>query len=125
MKVRMVTPLDYFTFLKWWEAHKFPAPPPEILPATGYVVNECAAGYLYLMNAAVSWMEWVVTDPNAEKKLRNESLDHLINFMADQARLTGSVSLFTSSNSWPFINRLERLKFIKGDVAATQMFRRL
>lgn len=114
---------DYPIISKWWEAQKFPVVPMHLLPVTGYIANECAAGFLYLTNSPISWIEWVVGDPKAEKQLRSESLDELISYMIEKARFIGTREIFTSAVSFPFIQRLKKHGFREGDVKTSHFFR--
>lgn len=116
---------NYATLCKWWEAQKFPAPHNSILPATGYIANEAAAGFLYITNSPLCWLEWVVVNPEAEKKVRNESINEVIEYVCDRAAFCGATQVFTSSNYWPFIARLKKSGFEVGDTNTTQLFRRV
>lgn len=113
--IRSVSADDYPVLCEWWGAQSFPSPPKEILPATGYMANEVAAGFLYLTNSPIAWLEWVVADPKAEKKLRNQSINEVIEHISKSAKVTGNMLLFTSTNVFPFCERLRRLGFNEGD----------
>lgn len=106
---------DYPTLVGWWEAQKFPVPPEVILPSTGYMSDEMAAGYLYLTNSRIAWLEWVVADPKAPKCPRSKAIDEVVNHICNAAKITGAALVFTSANLFPFCERLRRLGFKDGD----------
>ncbi len=106
---------DYELLNGWWKAQNFQSPPEVILPQTGYIANECAAGFLYLTNARVSWVEWVVADPKAEKKLRAESINEVIAHIEQCSKFLGNIMMFTSTTNFPFAERLRRLGFAEDE----------
>lgn len=116
---------DYPVLCEWWNAQKFPPPPQEFLPGTGFICNDTAAGFLYLTNSTIVWLEWVVVNPKADKAIRTASLTELINHIAKQAGFVGAKMIFTSSNFWPFIQRLQTFGFVVGDKNTTQLFRKV
>jgi hypothetical protein len=123
--IRDVEKKDYETLCGWWKCQNFEAPPWEILPATGYIANETAAAWLYLSNSPIAWIEWVVVDPKAPKKLRGNSIDAVIEHVAASAKFTGATVLFTSTSNFPFMERLRRHGFAEGDKRVNQFVRTL
>jgi len=71
------------TFIKeWWKAWpEWTAPADDFLPDTGVVVESnnkpVFAGFIYLTNAKVALLEWIISDP-AYKNNRKEALELLI-----------------------------------------------
>lgn len=123
--IRDYTDADYETLCEWWKGQKFPPPPQECLPGTGYIAHETAAGFLYLTNSAIVWMEFIVVSPKAEKTQRVAALNEVIEHIVKQAAWAGAKMVFTSSNFWPFIQRLRSLGFEDGDKNTTQLFRKV
>lgn len=121
--MRHYKPSDYPMLCEWWNAQNFPPPPGSILPASGYICKEMAAAFLYLTNSPIAWVEWVVADPKAEKKNRNIAIDAIIAFVCEQAKKAGAKTIFTSSNLFPYMKRLERHGFVVGDRKVTQLFK--
>ncbi len=114
---------DYPLLVGWWEAQKFPPPPKEFLPITGYISNNAAAGFLYLTNSPLVWMEWVVADPKADKALRHSSVNEVIEHICKQAAKVGGKIVFTSTSLWPFIERLKKAGFKVGDANTSHLMR--
>jgi hypothetical protein len=96
-------------------------PPLQALPATGYVANEVAAGFLYLTNSSLVWIEWVVSDKSADKELRNKSVNEVIEHCKKVGKLTGSTAAFTSVKRGAFCERLKKLGFKTTDEGMTNM----
>lgn len=113
--MRRYEPKDYEMLCSWWKSKDFPCPPEVILPTTGYVCDEIAAGFLYLSNSALAYVEWVVADPNADKQKRSEALDKLFDHVFAEAKKAGAIMLFTSSNIPPYMERVKKLGFMDGD----------
>lgn len=114
---------DYPVLLEWWKAHKFPPPVEGFLPETGYIVDECAAGFLYLSNSPLAMLEWVVCDPKASKEVRGPAVDELISHICLAAKLAGSDAIFTTTVLPAFSHRLQRLNFTENDHKVTHLTR--
>lgn len=124
ISVRMFADSDYPMLCTWWAKWNFPIPALDVLPSTGYIVDESAAVFIYLTNSPVAWMEWLVSDPECDKELRSAAVDVAIDHAICQAKLTGSKVFFTTSNRPAVSSRLEQHGFVK-DIDTTQFFRRL
>ena len=111
MVIRDLEDNDYETLCSWWSVHNFVAPPKSILPGTGYICDEIAAGYLYLTNSSICWMEWVVCDPDSEKAKRSAAINGLIDHICKQARFVGGIIVYTSTNNFAFAHRIKKLGF--------------
>jgi len=110
--------------LRWWGEHKMEIPPMEIiLPNTGYICDEAAAGFLYLTNSPVAVIEWVVSNPFTDKKVRNAALEELIDHLCMQAKLSHHSIVMTMTSVNSFAKRLERLEFTANDHKVTHLMR--
>ena len=70
---------DYDTLVKWWNDWKFGVVPKECLPPDGIIVesegNPICAGGLYIgIGTQFAFMEWIVTDKNADKRQIHKAL---------------------------------------------------
>ena len=70
---------DYDTLVKWWRAWEFGVVPKECLPPAGVMVEEdgkpvCAGGLYVGEGTQFGFMEWIVTDKNAEQRTVHKSL---------------------------------------------------
>lgn len=120
----------YHVLCDWWSGHHWPVVPIEMLPSTGIVASVgdemVAAGFLYLTDSSVAWIEWLVTNPSASLKSRLRGLDHVVARLTEEAYAGTRRVIFTSSNNEGLINRLKNHGFQVGDTNTTQLlhFRR-
>lgn len=108
----------------WWEKWGWGTvsqPPLYVLPKTGYISNDVAAGFLYLTNSSLCWLEWVVVNPEADKISRNESIDEVIKFCIAVAKESNSSSIFSSTRPGAFVARLKDHGFKESDLGMTNL----
>ena len=65
---------DYDTLKTWWKQWEFGVVPKECLPPDGIMVEVdgvpvCAGGLYIGVGTQFSFMEWIVTDKNADPKV--------------------------------------------------------
>ena len=129
MKCRIWKKSDYEVLKGWWDEWKFPAPPLEYLPPVGLIVESeegpLAAGFLYKTDTPIMWIEWLVSNPKADKMVRGPAVDLCIDTLCFSASTLGAGIVFTSVGSHPLEHRLLKNGFTLGDKNVTQMFRRL
>ena len=83
LNIRKLKQSDLTFIKKWWEAWpEWVSPADDFLPETGVVVESngkpVAAGFIYLTNAKVALLEWIVSDPEYREKNRKQALELLI-----------------------------------------------
>jgi hypothetical protein len=105
---------------KWGEKHSFPLPPKDILPATGFMVNEAACGFLYMTDSRIAWLEWIFSNPEKTKEERAEALDLLFQKLESHAKERGIAVIFTSCGSDGYSRVLGRNGFEETDKNVTQ-----
>lgn len=123
--IRDVTVQDYPMLIEWWNSHGFEIPPIGTLPATGYIANDAAAGFLYLTNSQLACMGWCVVNPKADRQLRSSSLDEVVQKIEFSALFSGATSMWSFTNVFPFAERLRRLGWAEGDKRATHFVKSL
>lgn len=89
----------------WWEARGGLPVPDDILPSTGLVCNRAAAGWLYLTNSNVGFVEWLISDP-ANPDAR-ESVTELIEALETAAKDMGCRFVTNSTGSSRLSTRLK------------------
>ncbi len=122
MIIRAYTADDYATLACWWEAHGWPAIEPKMLPTTGVIADEKAAGFLYQTDSKVAWMEWIVADPAASD--RGPAIDAVISSLSEIAADMGFELILTSVKHPGLIQRYINNGFTKGDESMTNLHRR-
>jgi len=123
--IRAYKQSDYEILSSWWRGWSWPLVPKECLPQTGYIIDDLCAGFLYKTDSSIAWMEWIISNPKADKFVRGEALDVLIVSLIEKAKEQGFSSIFTSSNKLSFKDRLIKHKFIETDKDVSQFIRSL
>ena len=95
LNTRVILESDWDMLVDWWANWKDwgDNPTKEMLPlnGTGGLIIEkegkpIMAGFLYLTNSKVAWMEFIVSDPTYKENDRAEALELLILSLEDIAR---------------------------------------
>lgn len=72
-----------------------------LYPSTGFVVDQCAVGFLYTTNAPlVGYLDGFVTDPSATVRRRHRATKRLCEALTDEARAHG-ISLLCAATNVP------------------------
>lgn len=96
---------------RWGEKHSFPLPTKDFLPETGLVVEDAAAGFVYLTNSKISWIEWVFSNPDKTIAERAQALDTLMSTLEKIAIAHGMRVVLSSAAGEAFKDILERNGF--------------
>jgi hypothetical protein len=93
LKVRALQESDWETLQLWWKLWKWPVMSKDMLPLNGcgglmvYKDEQpIAAGFLYLSNSKVAWLDWIISSPSYKEKDRREALELLISSLEEVAR---------------------------------------
>ena len=94
LQVRELRESDWEDLTSWWKWWRWPEVSKELLPLNGlgglmvYKNNTpIAAGFLYLSNSKVAWLDWIVSNPEYRDTDRKEALEFLINSLEDVAKM--------------------------------------
>ena len=97
-----------------WQIH----PAKEMLPMNGIggLMVECenqpvVAGFLYLTNSKIAWMEWIISDKNYKKRNKKEAIELLINSLEQIAKSTGAEMIFSVSQNKRLLKTHENLGY--------------
>jgi len=93
---------DYDTLVKWWSDWEFGTVPKECLPPDGIMVEHdgapvCAAGLYIGVGTQFAFMEWIVTDKNAEQRLVHKCLKLCIDRVMELAKKKGMKLVYTAT----------------------------
>lgn len=122
-QLRKFTADDYAVLEGWWKAYDWAPIPPAMLPATGYIVEDLCAGFLYKTDSCVSLIEWVIANPNADKVERNLAVSDLIDKLCEEAKATGFQVVIAMTAHERLINRYESKGFVKNTPYVAQLTR--
>ena len=85
---------DYDTLVKWWNEWDFGVVPKECLPPAGIMVEDengpiCAGGLYIGEGTQFGFMEWIVSDKNANIRQVHKALGLCINSIMNMAQEKG------------------------------------
>lgn len=120
MIARRLTGKDYPLLEKWWKEWDWTPVAPEALPenGTGGIMIELedgtpvCAGFLYITNSTIAWVEWIISNKEVRGKQRGEALDMLIAQLIIWAEGAGRKVVFTVAKSMPLVERYKKLGFV-------------
>ena len=126
MKINLIEQSDYNQFCKWWNYWNFPIPSKEVLPNDGIgglkLTDEngidLIAGFLYETNSGISWIEFIVSNPNIkDRNIRKEAKKNIILYLSLLAKEKGYLSMpvvvLDDGTSWSDF-QLEKIKEVAG-----------
>lgn len=121
---------DHPVLSLWWEAHRFPVVPRSILPKLGVMALDgevrVAAAFLYMDNSVgVSWLEWLVTNPDATGKQSLAGIGAVVNFLAERALELDYGVMLTTCRQPALARIFERHGFAKTDEGVIHLVRKL
>jgi hypothetical protein len=106
MNTRTLTGSDYEILSDWWKAWGWPVMAKDMLPDNGIggimVENKgenIVAGFLYWSNSKLVWLDWIISNPNADKKIRKQAIEMLILTAEQMVKDAGSKYMMSISRS--------------------------
>ena len=106
MKTRTLNESDWETLSDWWKSWGWPVLPKDMLPdnGTGGIMVEhdnknIVAGFLYWSNSKLVWLDWIISNPDAKKDLRQEAIKKLILTAESMVKEAGSNYMMSISRS--------------------------
>lgn len=120
---------DYEDVKSWWLGHKWTPVEPEVLPKIGFISQsekeKLCAVWIYQSDAVITWLEWLVSNPKADKEDRKQAIDPVIKRALWTAKDLGYTKVYTSVKH-PLLNdRYKKLGFQETDSGVTQLIRNL
>jgi hypothetical protein len=73
-EIRLYKNDDYVEIVDWFTGRGLPCPSSDRFPPIGFIVPGVAAGFLLLTDGCVSFIDGIVSNPNAEKGARSEAI---------------------------------------------------
>ena len=121
MKVLPFKTEDHYQVVKsWWDQYEgWDAIHPDILSDTGFIVFEddepLVAGWMYLTNSKVAWLEWVVSNPECDRIQRATAIHLLIGHITHMTDSLGLKMLMSAVVNPGFIEKLKEHSFQEAD----------
>jgi hypothetical protein len=119
LKVRELRESDWDTMCSWWKWWRWPEISKDMLPMNGcgglMVYKDdtpIAAGFLYLSNSKVVWLDWIVSNPEYRDSDRKDSLKLLIDSLEQVAKQQGYSIVISIARNKSLINIHEELNYV-------------
>lgn len=130
--IRELNKTDYDDILVgWWKQWGWEPPQRDFLPNDGkggiMVLDEdtpVCAGFMYLTNSKVAWVDWIVSNKEYTKKpQRKDAIKLLVSALTDICKKTGSKYSYALIKNESLIGMYEDLGYIKGDSYTGEMIK--
>lgn len=129
MQIRYLQDSDYDILLNWWTFWRFGIPSKDFLPENGLggiMISSddgipICAGFLYMTNSKVAWLEYIVSNPEYREKDRKLMLTCLIQELTEIAVKNGYKYVFTTVKHPSLIERYKESGYVVGTVGGTEM----
>lgn len=122
LESRQLKESDWETLQSWWKAWGWPEMNKDLMPLDGlgglmvYKGNILiAAGFLYLSNSKVAWLDWIISNPEYREKDRKESFNLLINNLEDVAKQQGYNIIISIARNKSLIDTHKKLGYTVDD----------
>jgi N-acetylglutamate synthase-like GNAT family acetyltransferase len=134
MEVRALQESDWEMLVEWWKnwAEWGHNPSKEMLPLNGtggLMIEEdgkpIMAGFLYLTNSKLAWIEWIVSDPEHRSNGRAKALELLINSLEEVAKSTGVEVIFSVTKNNSLLNMHKKLGYQVDDKPSYEISKKI
>lgn len=134
LSMRMLKDEDYAEILVgWWNEWGWQAPPQDFLPQngeSGIMILDgsipICAGFVYLTNSKVAWVDWIISNKNYNDKVkRKDALLSLINNLTNMAKNLGAKYSYALIKNESLINVYKNCGYINGDTYTSEMIKSL
>jgi hypothetical protein len=129
LTTRRIQDSDYNEYLApWWKEWGWEPLPADFLPRIGVMVmidgEPFCAGFFYITNSKVCWVEWVVSK-RERHELRKDAITLLVSTLTDMAQSIGCKYVYTLLKNQSLINTYKSLGYVKGSENQVEMIKRL
>jgi hypothetical protein len=117
---------DFPEICEWWRARGWPGVVFDALPINGLIVEDTsgvkfAAIFVYFVEGAWAWMDYLVSNPGSPLRMRPKAIDFLVGEALAFAKRRGCERVITCLSNENLINMHERHGFRVGDSGMTTM----
>jgi hypothetical protein len=102
LEFRPLQDKDYETICEWWKWWRWPIVEKQNLPNNGtggFMIEKngtpIVTGFLYITNSNLTWLEFIVSNPEYKHKDRKQAIELLINKIEDLSRSLGKNTIFS------------------------------
>lgn len=118
MEIRALQESDWDTLQEWWSKWGWPIMQKEMLPLNGcgglmiYKGDTLiVAGFLYLTNSSVAWLEWIISNPEYKEADKSEAIEKLILGLEDVALSMDKTIILSIGRNKSLINAHKNLGY--------------
>ena len=128
--IRKLNSTDYDSVLVgWWKDWGWEPPAKDFLPDNGeggLIVLDgdvpVCAGFIYITNSKVAWVNWIISDKSFEnKENRNKAIEVLLKKLVSMAVKNKNSYVFASNNNLSLIQRFVNIGFTIGCENTTEI----
>jgi hypothetical protein len=132
--IRELQDTDYEDILVgWWQQWGWEPPQKDFLPRDGkggIIIYDdetpVCAGYMYLTNSKVAWVDWIISNKEYTKKpQRKDAIKLLVSALTEICKNTGSKYVYALIKNQSLIETYEELGYLKGDSYTSEMIKAL
>ena len=130
--IRKLNNTDYDEILvKWWNDWEWKAPSKEFLPEDGEgglilfdgEIPVCA-GFMYITNSKVSWVDWIISNKEYRKKPnRSIAIQLLLEKLTEACKSSGAKYVYALIKHNGLIETYEKLGYTQGDSYTKEMIK--
>jgi hypothetical protein len=132
LKARSLNESDWETMSSWWKWWRWPEVSKEVLPLNGLGgIMICkgeepvAAGFLYLSNSKVAWLDWIISSPTYKESDRKDALEMLINTLEDVAKQQGYTIIISITRSNSLIETHKKLGYTVDETPSYEISKKI
>lgn len=104
MNIRYYQSSDYPVITSWFLGNDLPKFPEELIPSTGFIVENLCAGWLYKTDSKIALVETFIGNPKADKEERQKAVNLMFSSLIEEAKKQGFTLLLASSKHDRVIN---------------------
>ena len=132
LKARTLLEQDYSMLEEWWKAWGWPPVNKDVLPDNGtggvmieYEDKPIVAGFIYWSNSGMCWFDWVISDPNGNKKARPLAVKFLIQTVEQMVKDAGKKCIMSISRSNSLLKIHKKLNWVVDEKPSYEMIKRI
>lgn len=134
ISLRVLQESDYENILLgWWNDWNFAAPPKDSLPFDGkggfmcmYEDEPVCAGFLYLTNSKICWVDWIISSKTFRKKpFRQQCILTLLQNLTETGKSKGCKYSYALIKHRGLIESYKELGYSEGDSYTSEMIKTL
>lgn len=110
--MRRFQPKDLAIVNGWFKGHGQRKLTPDELPKTGAIVDDVAAGFLYLTDSSVSFLENFVSNPKASDRDVAKAIDKMVNELVKISVNGDRKKIFAFSKLDSIINAVKKSRSV-------------